>query len=192
VRRELPVAFVVWLGALPAWAAEESSEGFLGLPSLFWKVANLVVFFGLLGYLLVRPMSRFFRARREQITSHLKEAAHQQAEAERLRVDMERRVAALAAEIEALRERLKRDGERERAVLERQGEEEAARLLAQVGQEAERRVEEARRELASDAAAVAADLALELLQRELTPEDRERIFRITLERLRSRAGGGVR
>jgi hypothetical protein len=37
---------------------------------------------------------------------------------------------------------------------------------------------------------VAAELALELLQRELTPEDRERIFRTTLERLAARAARG--
>jgi F-type H+-transporting ATPase subunit b len=188
VRKRLPVTLVLWCAALPAWAAEEAGEPFLGLPSLFWKVANLVVFFGLLAYLLVRPMSRFFRARREQILSHIKEAAKQQLEAERLRSEMEKRVAALSGEIEALKERLRRDGERERAALERQGEEEASRLVAQIGKEAERRVEEARRELASEAATVAAYLALELLRKELTPQDRERIFRTTLERLR----GGAR
>jgi F-type H+-transporting ATPase subunit b len=188
VRKRLLTVLVLACAALPAWAVEETGEGFLGLPSLFWKTANLVVFFGLLAYLLVRPLSRFFRARREQIVSHMKEAANQQREAERLRSEMETRVAALSGEIEALKERLRRDGERERAALEHQGEEEAARLVAQIGAEAARRVEEARRALASEAAAVAADLALELLQRELTTEDRERIFRATLERLR----GGAR
>jgi F0F1-type ATP synthase membrane subunit b/b' len=105
---------------------------------------------------------------------------------------MEQRVAVLSGEIAALKERLRRDGEREREALGHQGDEEAARLVAQIGQEAARRVEEARRELASEAAAVAAELALDLLQRELTPEDRERIFRTTLERLSARATGGVR
>jgi F0F1-type ATP synthase membrane subunit b/b' len=105
---------------------------------------------------------------------------------------MEQRVAALSGEIEALKERLRRDGERDRAALEREGEEEAARLVAQIGQEVARRVAEARRELASEAAAVAADLALDLLQRELTPEDRERIFRDTLERLTAQAARGAR
>lgn len=188
----LLAALIVWCVALPAWAAEEAGQGFLGLPPLFWKVGNLILFFGLLFYLLVRPLSRFFRIRREQIVSHMKEAVHQQQEAERLRSEMEQRVAALSGEIAALKERLRRDGEREREALRQQGDEEAARLVAQISQEAARRVEEARRELASEAAAVAADLALELLQRELTPEDRERIFRTTLERLSARATGGVR
>ena len=190
--RQLVPALPLWCFALPAWAEEGGGEGFLGLSPLFWKTANLIVFFGLLGYLLVRPLSRFFRARREQIVSHMKEAAHQQQEAERLRSEMEQRVAALSGEIAALKERLRRDGEREREALGHQGDEEAARLVAQIGQEAARRVADARRELASEAAAVAAELALDLLQRELTAEDRERIFRTTLERLSARATGGVR
>lgn len=189
MRRFVP-ALVLWCFALPSWAEEGASEGFLGLSPLFWKVANLVVFFGLLAYLLVRPLSRFFRTRREQIVSHMREAVHQQQEAERLRSEMETKVAALSGEIAALKERLRRAGEREREALGRQGDEEAARLIGQIGQEAARRVEDARRELASEAATVAAELALELLQRELTPEDRERIFRTTLERLAARAARG--
>jgi len=105
---------------------------------------------------------------------------------------MEQRLTALSGEIASLRERMRRDGERERAALERQGDAEAARLVAQIDQEASRRVEEVRRELAADAAEVAAQLAIELLQRELTPEDRERIFRTTLERLGARSNGGGR
>jgi hypothetical protein len=106
VTKRLLAALVLVCAALPAWAADETSGDFLGLPPLFWKVGNLIVFFGLLVYLLVRPLSRFFRARTEQITSHMKEAAHQQQEAARLRSEMETRVAALG-EITALR-RLRR------------------------------------------------------------------------------------
>jgi F0F1-type ATP synthase membrane subunit b/b' len=191
VTKRLLMAAVLWCAALPAWAAGEGSGRFLGLPPLFWSTANLLVFVGLLVYFLARPLSRFFHARREQITSQMREAAHQQQEAERLRSEMEQRVAALSGEIEALKVRLRREGERDRGALERQGEEEAARLVAQIGQEVARRVAEARQELASEAASVAADLALELLQGELTPEDRERIFRETLERLTVRAGRGA-
>ena len=176
-----------WLLALPAAAAGAGQEGFLGLPTLFWKAANLAVFFGLMFYLLARPLSRFFRARREQIGAQMRDAALHRQEAERLRAEMERRVEALAGEIAELRERLRREGARDREALERQGVEEAARLVALFDLEATRRIEEARRELAAEAASVAADLALELLERELTAEDRERIFRTTLDRLTARA-----
>ncbi len=190
--RAWPLAVPVWLAAIPASAANEGGGSFLGLPTLFWKSANLVVFFGLMFYLLARPLSKFFRTRREQVGLQLKEAAAQEREAERLRSEMENKVSALAGEIAELKGRLRSEGEREREALERQGEAEAARLMSQLDREASRRVEEARRELASEAAAVAADLALELLERELTAADRERIFRTTLERLSARAEGGRR
>jgi F-type H+-transporting ATPase subunit b len=185
-------ALSLWFFAVPALAAEGGGGGFLGLPTLFWKTANLVVFFGLMFYLLARPLSRFFHARREQIAAQMKEAALHLEEAERLRAEMEEKVAALAEEIAELKERLRQEGEREREALERQGKEEAARLVAQFDHEASRRIDEARRQLASEAASVAAELALELLERELTVEDRERIFRTTLDRLTARAASGGR
>ncbi len=190
-RRVLAALAAAWV-AVPAWAAEEAGATFLGLPTAFWKAANFVVFFGLLVFLLARPLSKFFHTRRGQIAAQLEQAENERREAERFKTEMESRIAALAGEIAALQERLTGEGERERQALERQGEAEAARLAAQIEQEAARRVQDARRQLASEAAAVAADLAVELLQRELTAEDRERIFRTTLERLGERPSGGAR
>jgi len=192
MRRRVLIALAGVWAAVPAWAADEGAETFLGLPTMFWKVANFVAFFGLLFFLLARPLSKFFRTRRGQIAGQLKEAEDQKREAERFRAEMEARVAALAGEITALQERLKSEGERERQALERQGEAEAARLAAQIEQEAARRLQDARRQLASEAASVAADLAVELLRRELTAEDRDRIFRTTLERLGEHPTGSAR
>ena len=192
MRRRVLAALAALLVSVPAWAAEEGGETFLGLPTAFWKVANFVGFFGLLFFLLARPLSKFFHARRGQIAAQLQEAEDRKREAERFRAEMESRVAALAGEIAALQERLRGEGERERQALERQGEAEAARLASQIEQEAARRVQDARRQLASEAAAVAADLAVELLRRELTDQDRERIFASTLERLGERPVGSPR
>jgi F-type H+-transporting ATPase subunit b len=192
VTRRLAVATAISLAAMPAWAGEASGTAFLGLPTIFWKVANFAFFFGLLFYLLARPTAKFFRSRREQIATQLAEAERAQREAEQLRAEMNGRLAALSGEIKALQERLRSEGEREREELERQGDAEAARLTAQIEQEAARRVADARRQLAAEAASVASDLAIELLQRELTAEDRERIFRTTLEHLDERRVGGAR
>ena len=190
--RRVPAALAAVVVAIPAWAADEGGETFLGLPTMFWKLANFVVFFGLLFFLLARPLSKFFQSRRAQIAAQMQEAERQRSEAERFRIEMEQRVAALAGEIATLKERLRSEGERERQALERQGAEEAARLVSQIEQEAARRVQDARRQLASEAASVAADLAVDLLRRELTVEDRERIFRTTLERLGERPAGSAR
>lgn len=189
--RRLVMAAVVWGAAWPAWASEGGPETFLGMPVVVWKTLNLLGFFGLLVYLLAKPMAAFFRTRRDGIARQLEEATRQRQEAERLTAEMEQKVASLESEISAMQERLRLEGERDRVALEKQGEAEAARFLAQIDQEAGRRVDEARAELARDAAGVAAELARELLQKELTPADQERIFASTLERLKARAAGGV-
>jgi len=189
--KKLVIAAVMGCAALPAWASEGGAETFLGLPVVVWKTLNLLGFFGLLVYLLAKPMAAFFRTRREGIARQLEEAGKQRQEAERLTTEMGQKVASLQGEIASLQERLRREGEREREALTEQGETEAARFLAQIDQEASRRVEDARAQLAREAAGLAADLALELLAKELTPADRERIFNSTLERLKARAAGGV-
>jgi len=185
----------VFLGLLvaaePAWAAGGGSETWLGVPRVVWYTLNLLLFFGLLGWLLAKPLGAFFRTRQEEIARTLAEATRQQEEAVRMKAEMEQRVASLESEIAALRQRLHDDGVRERAALVQQGEQEAERLLAQLDQEATRRREDAQASLAREAASIAAQLAWELLQREVTPEDRERIFRTTLERLRGQVKGGA-
>jgi F-type H+-transporting ATPase subunit b len=192
--KRTPLIVLFLLYALPVVAApeKEAPTTFLGLPVWLWKTANLVLFFGLLVYLLAKPLARFFHVRREEIARQLADAARAREEAVKMKAEMESRVASLEGEITALRDRLRSDGERERAELARQGEVEASRLLAQLDQEAQRRVAEARAQLAGEAATIAADLALELLQREITPADRERIFKRTLERLSAPPAGGVR
>jgi len=192
--RRLPLVTVLLLVAAPALASSEAAAPatFLGLPVWLWKTANLLAFFGLLVYLLARPMSQFFHARREEVARSLADAARQRDEAAQMKSEMEKRVAALQGEIAALRQRLRSDGEREKADLKRAGEADAARLLAQLDQEAQRRVQEARSQLAGEAAKIAAELALELLQRELTPADRDRIFKRTLDRLSASPAGGAR
>lgn len=181
----------VLVAAEPAWAGGGGSETWLGVPRVVWYTLNLLLFFGLLGWLLAKPLSAFLRSRQEEIARTLAEATRQQAEAVRMKAEMEQRVASLESEIAALRQRLRDEGLRERAALIQQGEQEAERLLAQLDQEAARRREEAQVALAREAAGIAAELAWEFLQREVTPDDRERIFRTTLERLRSQVKGGV-
>lgn len=190
----MTVAFAVaaLLLAAPALAAEGGAETFLGLPRALWYGANLLAFIGLLVYLLAKPLSRFFHTRRQGIATGLEEATSQAREAERLRAEVASRLASMEGEIAALRERLRREGEREREALDRLGEQEVARLLSQVDAEAARRVAEARTQLAAEAAEIAAQIAWELLEKELTDADRERIFSRTLEHLRAQQTGGAR
>ncbi|MEW5877580.1 MAG: hypothetical protein AB1751_05895 [Acidobacteriota bacterium] len=173
----------VWLTAQAAEAAEGAAETFLGLPTVLWKTANLVVFLGVLAWLLARPLSRFFHTRREEIARDLREAERLRAEAAAMQQQMSAKLAALEGEMVALRDRLRREGEAERDRLIAEGEQEAAKFLRQVEDEATRRLLAARQQLAREAAEAAAAVAWEILGKELTPQDRDRIFEATLARL---------
>lgn len=177
----------LWAGALflarGAEAAGAAPDTFLGLPTVLWRIANLLGFLALLAWFLARPLSRFFRARREEIARELHEAERLRAEAAAMQQQMQAKVAALEGEILALRERLRREGEAERERLIAEGEREAARFLRQVEEESARRLAAVRQQLAREAAEAAAAVAWELLRREVTAEDRERIFHVTLKRL---------
>jgi F0F1-type ATP synthase membrane subunit b/b' len=193
VRRSAFVALLLLLAASPAWAQEgEGAATFLGLPVAVWYAANLAAFVVLLVYLLAKPLRHFFAARRDDIGRRFTSAAKERSETSRLKAEMEARVASLTDEVTALKTRLQQEGEHEREALERQGEAEVTRLAAQIQAEAERRIEEARKQLAGEAARVAAELAWELLEREVGPADRERIYHRTLERLRGETAGGAR
>ena len=74
MKRRALIALAGLCVAIPAWAADEGGETFLGLPTLFWKVANFFAFFGFLFLLLARPLSKFFHSRRAQITAQIEEA----------------------------------------------------------------------------------------------------------------------
>lgn len=172
-----------WLFAQAAEAGEGAAATFLGIPTVLWKIANLVVFLGGLAWLLARPLSRFFHTRGEDIARELREAERLRAEALAMQQEMTAKMAALEGEMVTLRDRLRREGEAERERLVAEGEREAAKFLQQVEDEATRRLLAARQQLAREAAQAAAAAAWEILGREITPEDRDRIFEVTLSRL---------
>ena len=188
-RRATSGAAVLAVGlALPA-AASEGGSTFLGLPTWIWKTANFVLFFALLVWLLGRPLLRFFDARREEIAQRLAEAREKLAEAERLREEILERLERMEREMAELRERAEREGAAEAERIRASAVAEAERFLAKVDEEIGRRTAETRHRLAVETAELAEELARELLDRQMTDEDRRRVFERSLDALR-RAGTG--
>jgi F-type H+-transporting ATPase subunit b len=171
------------VGALPAAAAGEASATWLGLPTWIWMLANLVIFFGLLGYLLAPPINSFLDARARRIHEELEEAREQRAEAAELQAGLGQKVAALEAQIEEILARAETEGHREHDAILEQAVHEQDRLLAQAQREIDHRLVQARQELKDFTAELSARLAREQLERELGREDRRRIFRRNLARL---------
>lgn len=171
------------LAAAPARAAGATAETFLGIPTWIWMSINLVLFFGLLGYLIVPPISRYLDSRGEKIRQDLAEARERRAEVANLQATLGAKVAALEAQMDEVRERAESEGHREREEVLAQAERERERLVAQAGSEIDHRVAQARQELKDTTAALAAQLAREQIESRLDDSTRHRLFERNLVRL---------
>jgi len=173
--------------AQPAAAAADPFATWLGLPAWIWMLANLILFFGVLGYYLTPPIARFLEERGRQIHEELEEARERRSEASDLQSSLGARVAELEQQIGELLERAEHEGRREHEEILAQAEREKERLLAQAEGEIEHRVEQARQELKDYTTELAARLARERLESQLGPEERRDLFRRNLSRLEREA-----
>ncbi len=173
--------------ARPAAAAEDPFATFLGLPAWIWMLANLILFFGVLGYYLGPPLARFLESRERRVREELDEARERRALAAELQATLGDRIAELESQVAALAERAEADGNLEHDRILEQAERERKRLVAQADHEIERRLVQARQELKDFTATLAARLAREQLEREIGPEEHRRIFRRNLTRLEREA-----
>ena len=173
--------------ATPAAAAADPFATWLGLPAWVWMLANLLLFFGVLGYYLGPPIARYLDERGQRIGAELEEARERRAEAARLQATLGERIERLEQQIEEVLARGESEGRREHEALLAQAERERERLFAQVEGEIDHRLAQARLELKRHTAALAAGLARERLESELGAEERRRLFRRNLARLEREA-----
>lgn len=176
------------LAARPAAAAADPTEPWLGLPSWIWMLANLVLFFGLLAYFLVPPITRYLEGRGRQIHEELEEARERRREAAELQAGLGDKVARLEDQIQEILTRAETEGRKEHDAILAKAEREQERLLEQARSEIDHRVAQARQELRTYTAELAARLAREDLERRMDAGERRRIFRRNLARLED-AGG---
>jgi F-type H+-transporting ATPase subunit b len=138
--------------------------------TLLWKWVNFAILAGILGYMISRRAGAFFGGRTQEIQQGIREASRLRQEAEARAADIDRRLAALPAEIEQLRraaqEEIAAEGER----LRRETEAALAKIREQGQQEIAAIASAARQELKAYSAELAVKLAEEKLRAWLTPE----------------------
>ena len=104
---------------------------------------DLIVFGGLLGYLVRKPLAEFVEARRERILADIKEAQEMRAAAESKLLDYEGRLANLEQEIQQILNDAKVAGEEERKRILA----EASKTADRIRTDAVERLEQERRKL---------------------------------------------
>ena len=157
----------------------DSLDPWLNYPGLeLWKFVNLLIF--VICVLLLhrrfgRPVREALRSRGERIKHDLARAQDERNQALAKLAEVEARFAELDAEVTAIKERAKVEGEAERERIQLATEEEISRIREQAKREIESAGKAARHELRRFAATESVRLAEEILKTEIGPDDDARL-----------------
>ena len=146
-----------------------------------WRFFNLAVFLGILIYLLKKPLTAAFKAKRETIRAELIRAeAEKQAALERLTAT-EVKLVGLDAEAKAVRQRAEQEAAAEKSRILEQTEFEIKKLREQAIGEIERKNQLARLELRRFSAEESIRLAEEKIKAEITDEKDARLVKANIQ-----------
>ena len=144
-------------------------------PSAIWKWANFVLLVAGLGYLMAKMLPPLFKSRTEEIQKGIAEARAIKQDAERRAAEVDRRTAALGADIERFRVEAKSEMQQEGERIRQETAAQIARLENQAQQEIEISGKIARRELKSYAAKLSLDLAEQRVRERLNPKTEQEL-----------------
>ena len=157
----------------------DSLDPWLNYPGLeLWKFVNLLIFVIcalLLHRRFGRPVREALRSRGERIKHDLARAQDERNQALAKLAEVEARFADLDAEVTAIKERARVEGEAERERIQLATEAEISRIREQAKREIESAGKAARQELRRFAATESVRLAEELLKSEIGPDDDARL-----------------
>ena len=144
----------------------EEPEG----PSVLWAWANFIILAGGLGYLIKKHAGPWFASRSVAIRRGLAEAEEIRTKAEERAAEVDRKLASLQSEIEALRTNAHREQAAEAERIRQQSAADLERLREHAASEIVAAGKAARLELKRYSAELAIGLAEEKIRRQMTPE----------------------
>lgn len=184
------------LGMLPGLAATlcvpaallaaEATEDRWGVWFGAGRFFNLVLVVAVVVMAARKPLAAFLAGRSESIREQLAEAQKARREAEARLAEMEERMGRLDAELRAMRDEAERQAQEEYRRLEGQAEREAEKVLERAREEIAGMTRAARIELQRHTAELSVKLAEEQIRREISEEDRRRLFAGFVDRLGGR------
>jgi len=157
-----------------------------GLRDGIFKWINFLALFGLLGYLLRKPMAGFLAGRTQAIQKALEEGRRARQEAAGCLQEISQRLARIEWEIAELKKAAAGEADAERKRLLAAARAENERILALAEQEIRALAKSARAELKSYVAALAVELAEQRIRTRLTPERQAALLREYAVNLRSK------
>lgn len=155
---------------------KHEEKKYFGIPAWILQTANILLFIGVLFYLVRKPVGQMLNGRSESIRAQLAEARTRREKAERLAEDIQSRLSQIETEVGSILQRARDEGDRQKKELMIAAEAEAQKLLASAKNEVDMRVKLARKELTEYAGQLAADRAEQILKRSMTEADHRKLF----------------
>jgi F-type H+-transporting ATPase subunit b len=182
----------IFLAAETAHAGESGFVHFwntyLNYPGFeLWRFFNLAVFIAVMVYLLKKPLSQAFKAKRETIRAELIKAEQEKQAALAQLTATEAKVSRLDADASEVLERARREAEAEKMRIAREAEEETNKLRQQAESEIERKGQQVKMQLRRFSAEESIRLAEEKIRREMNAEKDARLVKQSIQSI-----GGLR
>lgn len=154
----------------------EAPKTYFGIPGWILKLANMLLFLGVLGWALGGPIKKALNDRRVQIQTEAEEARARRVKADQLAADIQARLTQIENDVRAIHERAQAEGEKQKRELIAAAEAEAQKILQSARNEVDNRLKHARHELTEYAGELATQRAEQILREKVTDKDRERLF----------------
>ena len=168
-------------GGFTAWW-HKSVDPYLNYPGFeAWKFINLGIFVGLLIYLLKKPLSEAFKARREAIRAELIRAEEEKQAALAQLTSTEAKLVSVETESAQVLEKARLEAEAEKRRIQVQTEEEIERLRRQTESESARLSQQARAELRRFSAEESIRLAEEKIRQKINAQADAQLVRSNIE-----------
>jgi F-type H+-transporting ATPase subunit b len=161
--------------AAAAEKSEPKEEGGRGIVDDIARVVNFAILAGTLVYLLKSPVRQYLADRSAQIRADLVNAAEMKQTAAAQIAEIDRKMKALPAELEALRAQGAEEVAAEEERIRRAAAAERDRLLEQARREIDLQVKVAERDLVSHAADLAVGVAADRIRKNITDDDQQRL-----------------
>ena len=166
-------------------AEEHHEETYFGIPGWILKIANMLLFIGVLAYFVGGPVKKAFAERSAAIRQAADEARERRVRADQMAEEIQARLTAIEAEVRAIHERAELEGERQKKELMTAAEAESQKILAAARSEVDNRLKHARAELTEYAGQLASERAEQILSQSITEQDQKKLFQESLREVGS-------
>ena len=143
----------------------------------------MIVFLGLLGWLLKGPVTTALEQRGEKIRIEAQQARERREKSDKIASDIQARLSQIEQDVRSIRERAEAEGQRQRQELITAAEAEAAKILQSARNEVDNRLKTARHELTEYAGQLASQRAEAILKEKITEADQKKLFEESLRQV---------